>query len=77
MSSMQCFLVCLLACVYLAQHCAAIGRNPTAVEHNACRVKWAEQVNEVKRVYKDERARVSAYNVSDTPSISLCSIRST
>lgn len=42
----------------------AIGRNPTAVEHNACRVKWAEHVNEVKRTFKDDRARVVAVNVS-------------
>ena len=42
----------------------AIGRNPTPVEHNACRVKWSEHVNEVKRTYKDDRARVVAINVS-------------
>lgn len=53
-------------CALLAvEYVAAIGRNPTAVEQNACRVKWSEQLNEVKKVYKDERARVVAYNVSN------------
>lgn len=45
----------------------AIGRNPTTVEHNACRVKWAEQMNEVKRVYKDAGATIRAFNVSVFP----------
>ena len=49
------------AMLYLA---SAVGRNPTAVEHNACRVKWSEQVNMVKATYKDDRARVVAFNVS-------------
>lgn len=55
---------------------AAIGRAPTAVEHNACRVKWAEQVNEVKRVYKDERASVRAFNkgLDGFPCMTSCRI---
>lgn len=42
----------------------AVGRNPTAVEHNACRVKWSEHVNEIKKQYKDDRTTIRAINVS-------------
>ncbi|OTF75126.1 hypothetical protein BLA29_012816 [Euroglyphus maynei] len=54
----------------------AIGRNPTAVEHNACRVKWAEHVNEVKRTFKDDRARVVAVNrgLDGSPCMTSCRI---
>lgn len=44
----------------------AIGRNPTTVEHNACVVKYAEYLTQVKQVYKDTGARVIAFNVSST-----------
>ncbi len=67
---MKCALLFLLVAASLLDLSLAIGRNPAAVEHNACRVKWAEQLNEVKRVYQDERARIYAFNVSDT-SLSL------
>ena len=63
LSIKSCCLLVVLLCALLDLSWA-VGRNPTAVEHNACRVKWAEQVNEVKRVYKDERAVVRAFNVS-------------
>ncbi|KAJ6216079.1 hypothetical protein RDWZM_010579 [Blomia tropicalis] len=41
----QLIVVSLALFVYL-DSVSAIGRNPTSVEHNACRMKWAEQVNE-------------------------------
>nr|XP_027195108.1 uncharacterized protein LOC113789734 [Dermatophagoides pteronyssinus] len=54
----------------------AVGRNPTPVEHNACRVKWSEHVNEVKRTYKDDRARVVAVNrgLDGSPCMTSCRI---
>lgn len=64
MSSTSKSIFCLVVLSIILELAVAIGRNPTPVEHNACRVKWAEQVNEVKRVYKDDRATVRAFNVS-------------
>ena len=64
MLSIKCVCAFVILMCALVHQASAIGRNPTAVEHNACRVKWSEQVNEVKRVYKDDRAAVRAYNVS-------------
>jgi hypothetical protein len=62
MKSLLSFVICIL--VSFASLSDAIGRNPTTVEHNACRVKYAEYLTQVKVVYKDNGARVIAFNVS-------------
>lgn len=60
----QCQLIFLLSILGLIGLSLAVGRNPTAVEHNACRVKWSEHVNEIKKQYKDDRTTIRAINVS-------------
>ncbi|KPM09756.1 hypothetical protein QR98_0083010 [Sarcoptes scabiei] len=54
----------------------AVGRNPTSVEHNACRVHWSEHLTEVKKTYKDERVRIVAYNkgLEGSPCLTSCRI---
>ncbi|KAI2797136.1 hypothetical protein BLOT_011113 [Blomia tropicalis] len=71
----QLIVVSLALFVYL-DSVSAIGRNPTSVEHNACRMKWAEQVNEVKRIYRDNNARVVAFNkgLDGLPCMTSCRI---
>jgi len=56
------FAVCVL--ISFASLSDAVGRNPTQVEHNACRFHYAEYLTQVKNVYKDTGARVIAFNVS-------------
>ena len=42
----------------------AVGRNPTGIEHNACKVQYSTQVKAVKEAYKDNHVYVEAFNVS-------------